>query len=50
MAAVNSVEFWDQNITNHIDVFKPGAPIVTACTLPRVVSTCAQYQAEDQWG
>ena len=21
---VNSVEFWDQNITNHIDVFKPG--------------------------
>lgn len=22
---VNSVEFWDQNITNHIDAFKPGA-------------------------
>lgn len=21
---VNSVDFWDQNITNHIDVFKPG--------------------------
>ena len=21
---VNSVEFWDQNITNHIDAFKPG--------------------------
>lgn len=21
---MNSVEFWDQNITNHIDVFKPG--------------------------
>lgn len=21
---VNSVEFWDQNITNHIDTFKPG--------------------------
>ena len=21
---VNSVEFWDQNISNHIDVFKPG--------------------------
>ena len=22
---VNSVDFWDQNITNHIDAFKPGA-------------------------
>ena len=21
---MNSVDFWDQNITNHIDVFKPG--------------------------
>lgn len=46
---VNSQEFWDQNITNHIDAFKPGVTYRYGIYLkPARILLYAQHQAGDQ--